>query len=160
MNSWAASLSPQSRVGGLSDHKHIKARARGNRRSSPGAGPSAGVGGWGGGVPAAHASDTLHTACLWGEFSGCGQRGGGRSEKKGSGRSSRRRGREKRPRAPDGRIQRRGGVGTAREFGLEVQIRVRGNVRKFESESAAERVWECTLPNICEASVCVWWSSR
>lgn len=38
------------------------------------------VQGWGN-VPAAHASDTLHTACLWSEFSGCGQCGGGRSGK-------------------------------------------------------------------------------
>lgn len=38
------------------------------------------VQGWGK-VLAAHASDTLHTTCLWSEFSGCGQRGGGRSQK-------------------------------------------------------------------------------
>lgn len=35
------------------------------------------VQGWGK-VPAADASNTLHTACLWSEFSGCGQCGGGR----------------------------------------------------------------------------------
>lgn len=47
------------------------------------------------------------------------------------------------------------GGGTARQFGLKVQMRVRTNVRKFESERAAERVWEWewALANICEASV-------
>lgn len=111
--------------------------------------------GWGK-VPAAHASDTLHTACLWGEFSGCGQRGGGRSEKGAAGAVG---GGDVRKDHVHQTAASRGG-GTGREFGLEVQIRVRGNVRKFESERAAERVWECALPNICEASVCVWWSSR
>lgn len=36
--------------------------------------------GWGK-VPAAHASDTLHTACLRSEFRSCGQQGGGWSAK-------------------------------------------------------------------------------
>lgn len=69
-------------VGGWSDQKHTEVRERaGGPVLEPGP-----VQGWGK-VPAAHASDTLHTACLWSEFSGCGQCGGGRSGK-GSGRSS------------------------------------------------------------------------
>lgn len=111
--------------------------------------------GWGK-VPAAHASDTLRTACLWGEFGGCGQRGGGRREK---GAAEAVGGIDVRTECLHQRPTARGGA-TGREIGLEVQIRVRANVRKFERERAAERVWECALPSICEASVCVWWSSR
>lgn len=77
--------------------------------------------GWGK-VPAAHASDTLHTACLWSEFSGCGQRGGGRSEKGAGAAFGGTDGVRERERssALQGNIQRRG---TGREFRLEVQIR-------------------------------------
>lgn len=67
-------------VGGWSDQKHTVARERERKRTG---GPVLELGpvqGWGK-VPASHASDTLYTACLWSEFSGCGQCGGGRSEK-------------------------------------------------------------------------------
>lgn len=69
--------------------------------------------GWGK-VPAAHASDTLHTACLWSEFSGCGQCGGGRS---GKGAGDTVRGKSERDCAQQGNNQ---GRCKGREFRLDV----------------------------------------
>ena len=77
LNSWAVEYGPKIRVGRLSDHKHITA---GEREQAVRCWSRAQCRG-GGKVPAAHASDTLRTACLWGDFSGCGRRGGGRREK-------------------------------------------------------------------------------
>lgn len=65
------------------------------------------VQGWGK-VPAAHASDTLHTACLWSEFSGCGQCGGGRSGKGAGEAVGRMNIGSERPSVLQGKIQRRG----------------------------------------------------
>ncbi len=71
---------PSTVLGGRwSDQRHTEVREREREQAVQflKLGP---VQGWGK-VPAAHASDTLHTACLWSEFSGCGQCGGGRSGK-------------------------------------------------------------------------------
>lgn len=80
---WLRELAPSTTVvGGWSDQKLTEVRER-QRESERAGGPVLELGpvqGWGK-VPAAHASDTLHTACLWSEFSGCGQCGGGRSGK-------------------------------------------------------------------------------
>lgn len=130
-------------------------REKVSRRSSPGAGPSAGVGE---SASIARLRHSLH--CVPVEWVLWMWSARGWEKWKGSGRSTWRNRWSKwvrRSSALQGNIRRRG---KGREFRLEVQIRVWRTVKKFESERAAERVWACVLLSICEPSGCLWWSSH